>query len=97
MELIVIITMSKVQSWRFSLKKKAELSEKSQHGLFVEDTSEFVFTCSNHCRFEHPHLYRLVRERRQYQDGALDICDYEDRNKDLTLLLHQPQSGKKIS
>ena len=26
MELIVIITMSKVQSWRFSLKKKAELS-----------------------------------------------------------------------
>ena len=70
MELIVIITMSKVQSWRFSLKKKAELSEKSQHGLFVEDTSEFVFTCSNHCRFEHPRLYRHVRERRQYQDGA---------------------------
>ena len=70
---------------------------KSQHWLFVEDTSEIVFTCSNHCRFERPHLYRLAQERRQYQDGAWDICGYGDRNKDLTLLLHQPQSGKKIS
>ena len=43
---------------------------KSQHGSCVEDTSEIVITCSNHCRFEHPRLYRHVRERRQYQDGA---------------------------
>ena len=93
----MIETMSKVQSWRFSLKKKAELSMKSQHGSCVEDTSEIVITCSNHCRFEHPHLYRLAQEQPQYQDGAWDICGYEDRNKDLTLLLHQHQSAKKIS
>ena len=85
MELIVIITMSKVQSWRFSLKKKALLSERSQHGLKVEDRWQPVFTCSSHCRFGHRHLYTLGQEQRQYQGGAGGIGDYGDNYKDSTL------------